>query len=50
LLQKLGFSPESARMVAENIVVDPARRVRARDGGRDAQAKAHLRTRVEKGG
>jgi hypothetical protein len=50
LLGKLGFSPERAAFVAENIVVDPARGSGHALGAAMRQAKAHLRTRVEKGG
>jgi len=50
LLEKLGFAPERARFVAENIVVDPARGSGHAMGAAMRQAKAHLRTRVEKSG
>jgi hypothetical protein len=50
LLQKLGFSPERAKFAAENIVVDPARGSGHAMGAGMRQAKAHLRTRVEKEG
>jgi hypothetical protein len=50
LLQKLGFSPERARHVADNIVVDPARGSGHAMGAAMPAAKAHLRTRVEKAG
>ncbi len=50
LLGKLGFSPERARFVAANIAVDPARGSGHAMGASMRQAKAHLRTRVEKGG
>jgi hypothetical protein len=50
LLESLGFSTERARWLGEHIVVDPAR-----GAGHAVQAlrredKAHLRTRVPKGG
>jgi hypothetical protein len=50
LLEHLGFSSERSRWLAEHIVVDPAR-----GAGHAVQAlrredKAHLRTRVPKGG
>jgi hypothetical protein len=50
LLKQLGFSPESALMVAGNILVDPARGSGHAMGASMRQAKAHLRTRVEKAG
>ena len=50
LLEKLGFAPERARFVAENIVVDPARGSGHAMGAGMRQAKAHLRTRIEKSG
>ncbi len=50
LLEKLGFAPERAGFVAENIVVDPARGSGHAMGAAMRQAKAHLRTRVEKTG
>ena len=50
LLEKLGFAPEKARFVAGNIVVDPARGSGHAMGAAMRQAKAHLRTRVEKSG
>jgi hypothetical protein len=50
LLTKLGFSPERARLVAENIVVDPARGSGHAMGASMRSEKAHLRTRVEKTG
>jgi hypothetical protein len=50
LLERLGFSPERSQWLADHIVVDPAR-----GAGHAVQAlrredKAHLRTRVPKGG
>lgn len=50
LLVKLGFSPERAQYVAENIVVDPARGSGHAMGSGMRAAKVHLRTRVEKAG
>jgi hypothetical protein len=50
LLIKLGFSPERAHYVANNIVVDPARGSGHAMGAEMRAEKAHLRTRVEKGG
>jgi hypothetical protein len=50
LLIKVGFPPERAKSIAENIVVDPARGSGHAMGAAMRQAKAHLRTRVEKGG
>jgi hypothetical protein len=50
LLIKLGFSPERAQHVASNIIVDPARGSGHAMGAEMRAEKAHLRTRVEKGG
>jgi len=50
LLMKLGFSPEKARYVANNIIVDPARGSGHAMGAQMRSEKAHLRTRVEKSG
>lgn len=50
LLMKLGFSPERARLVAGNIVVDPARGSGHALGSGMRSAKVHLRTRVGKNG
>jgi len=50
LLQKLGFAPDRAKFAAANIVVDPARGSGHAMGAAMRQAKAHLRTRVEKSG
>jgi hypothetical protein len=50
LLVKLGFSKERAQHLASNIVVDPARGSGHALGAGMRSAKAHLRTRVEKGG
>lgn len=50
LLLKLGFTKERAEYLAGNIVVDPARGSGHALGAGMRAAKAHLRTRVEKGG
>ena len=50
LLMKLGFSPEKAQYVANNIIVDPARGSGHAMGASMRSEKAHLRTRVEKTG
>jgi hypothetical protein len=50
LLEKLGFAPDRAKFVAANVVVDPARGSGHAMGAAMRQAKAHLRTRVEKTG
>jgi hypothetical protein len=50
LLQKLDFSPERAGFAAANIVVDPARGSGHAMGAAMREAKAHLRTRIEKEG
>lgn len=50
LLMKLGFTRETARMLASNIEVDPARGSGHAWGAAMRSAKAHLRTRIEKGG
>jgi hypothetical protein len=50
LLLKLGFTPERARTVAANIVVDPARGSGHAMGAEMREAQAHLRTRVGKTG
>lgn len=50
LLIKLGFSPEKAHYVANNIIVDPARGSGHAMGAEMRSEKAHLRTRVEKTG
>ena len=50
ILVKLGFSKERADLVAANVVVDPARGSGHALGAAMRQAKAHLRTRVEKSG
>jgi hypothetical protein len=50
LLMKLGFSPDRAQYVANNIIVDPARGSGHAMGASMRTEKAHLRTRVEKTG
>ncbi len=50
LLMKLDFMQETARMLAKNIEVDPARGSGHAWGAQMRSAKARLRTRVEKGG
>ena len=50
LLMQLGFSKERAEYLANNIVVDPARGSGHALGASMRSAKAHLRTRVGKGG
>ncbi|MGZ4836529.1 MAG: hypothetical protein ACXVZZ_12885 [Terriglobales bacterium] len=50
LLVKLGFPPERAQYVAENIIVDPARGSGHALGSAMKDARVHLRTRVEKTG
>jgi hypothetical protein len=50
ILIKLGFSPERAQFVANNIVVDPARGSGHALGAGMRSAKTHLRTRVGKNG
>ncbi|MFZ0800807.1 MAG: hypothetical protein WAN70_01455, partial [Terriglobales bacterium] len=50
LLMHLGFSPEKAQYVANNIIVDPARGSGHAMGAEMRSEKAHLRTRVEKNG
>ena len=50
ILVKLGFSPEKAKYVANNIVVEPARGSGHAWGAEMRSEKAHLRTRVEKTG
>jgi hypothetical protein len=50
LLVKLGFSPDRAQYVANNIIVDPARGSGHAMGSQMRSEKAHLRTRVEKTG
>ncbi|MGH7492691.1 MAG: hypothetical protein ACREOO_09885 [bacterium] len=50
LLVKLGFTPERAEYLANNIVVDPARGSGHAWGPGMRAEKAHLRTRVEESG
>ncbi len=50
LLQDLGFSAERARLLADNIVVDPSRGAGHAFGAGRRDDKAHLRTRVGKDG
>ena len=50
LLVKLGFTPEKAAFLANNIIVDPARGSGHAMGAEMRSEKAHLRTRVEKTG
>jgi len=50
LLMKLGFSPDRAQYVANNIIVDPARGSGHAMGSQMRSEKVHLRTRVEKTG
>ena len=50
ILVKLGFAPERAQWLADNIVVDPARGSGHAMGAGMREAKAHLRTRVESTG
>ena len=47
ILQRLGFTPEKARYLADHIVVDPARGSGHAMGASMRGEKAHLRTRVE---
>ena len=50
ILGKLGFTPEKAQYLADNIVVDPARGSGHAMGAEMRGEKAHLRTRVESAG
>jgi hypothetical protein len=50
LLRRLGFSTERAKYLAEHIQVDPSRGSGHAWGAAMRAEKAHLRTRVEKGG
>jgi hypothetical protein len=50
LLMKLGFSPERAQYLANNIIVDPARGSGHAMGASMRTEKTHLRTRVGKNG
>jgi hypothetical protein len=50
LLTQLGFTKERAQYLSDNIVVDPARGSGHAMGASMREAKAHLRTRVERAG
>ena len=50
ILQKLGFSPETADFLASKIDVDPSRGAGHAMGAGRRSDKAHLRTRVPEGG
>jgi len=50
LLQQLGFTKEKAEYLSSNIIVDPSRGAGHALGAARRGDKAHLRTRVEKGG
>jgi len=50
LLQQLGFAKEKAEYLSSNIMVDPSRGAGHAMGAARRGDKAHLRTRVEKGG
>ena len=50
LLMKLGFAPDRAKYIADNIIVDPARGSGHAMGAEMRSEKAHLRTRIEKSG
>ncbi|HNX51840.1 MAG TPA: hypothetical protein PKL08_16855, partial [Thermoanaerobaculaceae bacterium] len=50
ILTTLGFAPEKARWLADHIVVDPSRGAGHAMGAVRREDKAHLRTRVGKGG
>jgi hypothetical protein len=50
ILVKLGFTPEKARYLANNIMVDPARGSGHAMGAAMRSEKTHLRTRVESSG
>jgi hypothetical protein len=50
ILTRLGFTPERARYLADNIVVDPARGSGHAWGAGMRSEKSHLRTRVGKDG
>ncbi len=50
VLRALGFSAEKAAWLAEHIVVDPARGAGHAMGAQRREDKAHLRTRVPRGG
>lgn len=50
VLQRLGFSPERSQWLADRIAVDPARGAGHAMGAVRREDKAHLRTRVPRGG
>jgi len=50
MLQELGFSAERAQYVASKVVVDPARGAGHAVGAARRGDRAHLRTRIERGG
>ena len=50
ILGRLGFSAEKARFLSDHIVVDPARGAGHALGAVRREDKAHLRTRIPKGG
>jgi len=50
VLGRLGFAPEKARFLADHIVVDPSRGAGHALGAVRREDKAHLRTRIPKGG
>jgi hypothetical protein len=50
VLQKLGFTPETSSWLADRIAVDPARGAGHAMGAVRREDKAHLRTRVPRGG
>jgi len=50
LLRKLGFTPERSDFLAGKIVVDPSRGAGHAMAAERREDRAHLRTRVEKGG
>ena len=50
ILVKLGFGAETAAFLGEHIVVDAARGAGHAHGAQHREGKAHLRTRVPKGG
>jgi hypothetical protein len=50
VLQRLGFTPERSRWLADRIAVDPARGAGHAMGAVRREDRAHLRTRVPRGG
>ncbi|HEX3126184.1 MAG TPA: hypothetical protein VH394_02545 [Thermoanaerobaculia bacterium] len=50
VLERLGFSPERSQWLADRIAVDPARGAGHAMGAVRREDKAHLRTRVPRGG